>query len=47
MSDQYMRIVAEFIVGNEKYAWLSQSLFIAEGRLDGPKEIEYALYRVL
>jgi hypothetical protein len=45
--DQYMRIVPEFIVGEEKYAWLNQSIFIAKGRLAGPKEIEYAIYRVI
>jgi hypothetical protein len=46
-SDQYMRMVPEFIVGEEKYAWLNQSLFVAEGRLAGPKEIEYLIYKVL
>lgn len=45
-SDQYMRMVPEFDVGPESYAWLNQSLFIAEGRVCGPKEIEYAIYRV-
>ena len=46
-SDQYMRMVPEFIVGEGKYGWLDQSLFIAEGRLAGPKEIEYLVYRVV
>jgi Protein of unknown function (DUF3237) len=46
-SDQYMRMVPEFIVGERKYAWLDQNLFIAEGRLAGPKEIEYAIYRIV
>lgn len=45
-SDQYMRMVPEFIVGGEKYAWLNESIFVAEGRLAGPKEIEYLIYRV-
>jgi Protein of unknown function (DUF3237) len=45
-SDQYMRMVPEFIVGEGKYGWLNQSLFIAEGRLAGPREIEYLVYRV-
>jgi hypothetical protein len=44
--DQYMRMVPEFDVGPDSYAWLNQSLFIAEGRVSGPKEIEYAIYRV-
>jgi Protein of unknown function (DUF3237) len=46
-SDQYMRMVPEFIVGQGKYAWLDQNLFIGEGRLSGPKQIEYAIYRVV
>lgn len=46
-SDQYMRMVPEFMVGHEKYAWLNQSLFVAEGRLAGPKEIEYLIYKVI
>ena len=47
MSDQYMRAIPEFIVGGDKYAWLNEYLFVAEGRLAGPKEIEYAMYRIL
>jgi Protein of unknown function (DUF3237) len=45
--DQYMRMCMFFDTGAEKYAWLTQSLFIAEGRLAGPNQIEYAIYRVL
>lgn len=45
-SDQYMRMVPEFIVGGKKYAWLNESIFVAEGRLAGPKEIEYLIYRI-
>jgi Protein of unknown function (DUF3237) len=45
-SDQYMRIIPEFDVGAGAYSWLTESLFIGEGRLAGPKEIEYAIYRV-
>ena len=45
--DQYMRMAMRFDTGHEKYAWLNESLFIAEGRLAGPKEIEYRIYRVL
>ena len=29
------------------FRWLNESLFIAEGRLAGPQEIEYRIYRVL
>ena len=45
-SDQYMRMVPEFIVGDGPYTWLSQHLFLAQGRLAGPKEIVYVFYRV-
>jgi hypothetical protein len=45
-SDQHMRIVPEFIVGSGQYSWLDQNLFVGEGRLAGPKEIEYAIYRI-
>jgi hypothetical protein len=45
-SDQYMRMIPEFEVGSKKYAWLNQNLFVAQGRLAGPKQIEYAIYRL-
>jgi hypothetical protein len=45
-SEQYMRMVMTFDTGAEKYSWLNRSLFIAEGRLIGTAEIEYAIYRV-
>jgi hypothetical protein len=41
-----MRMCMTFDTGAERYAWLNQSLFIAVGRLAGPAEIEYAIYRV-
>ena len=44
--DQYMRMLFRFDTGVDKYAWLNQFLFIAEGRLAGPKQIEYNVYRV-
>jgi hypothetical protein len=46
-ADQYMRMAMRFDTGVEKYAWLNESLFLAEGRLAGPKQIEYRIYRVL
>lgn len=46
-ADQYIRMVPEFIVGGEQYAWLNHSLLLAEGRLSGCHEIEYSVYRVL
>lgn len=45
--DQYMRMVPEFIVGDERYVWLNQNLFLAEGRLSGRDVVEYSIYRVL
>lgn len=44
--DQYMRMAFLFDTGAPRYRWLNQSLFIAEGRLAGPLEIEYGVYRV-
>ena len=44
--DQYMCMAPQFEVGDDAYAWLTQSLFIARGRLAGPKRIEYEVYRV-
>jgi hypothetical protein len=45
-TDQYMRMFMTFDTGSERYAWLNQHLFIARGRLAGPGEIEYEIYRV-
>jgi Protein of unknown function (DUF3237) len=44
--DQYMRMVMTFDTGAERYAWLNQSIFLAEGRLAGKQEIEYRIYRL-
>jgi Protein of unknown function (DUF3237) len=44
--DQYMRMVMFFDTGAAKYAWLTESVFIAEGRIAGKNEIEYQIYRV-
>jgi hypothetical protein len=45
--EQYMRMTPQFDVGSDRYAWLTQSLFLGRGRLAGPKRIEYEIYRVL
>jgi hypothetical protein len=42
-----MRMHMRFETGAEKYSWLNESLFIAEGRLSGEKQIEYRIYRVM
>lgn len=44
--DQYMRMVMNFDTGDPRYEWLNESIFVAEGRLAGPAEIEYAIYRL-
>ena len=45
-TDQYMRMFMAFDTGAEKYAWLNQSLFVAEGRLISASELEYQVYRI-
>jgi hypothetical protein len=45
-ADQYMRIAPQFEVGGDRYAWLRESLFVGRGRLAGPRQIMYELYRV-
>jgi len=46
VDDQYMRMVAQFDTGDLRYVWLTQSLFIGEGRVAGDHEIEYTIYRL-
>jgi hypothetical protein len=44
--DQYMFMVPQFEVASDRYDWLTRSIFLAQGRLVGPKQIEYAVHRV-
>ena len=44
--DQYMFMVPQFEIASDRYAWLTRSVFLAQGRLAGPKQIEYAVHRV-
>ena len=46
-SDQYMRMWMHFDTGAPAYSWLNESLFVAEGRIHGTNEVEYAVYQVL
>jgi hypothetical protein len=46
-ADQYICMAPQFEVGSRAYEWLTQSLFIARGRLAGPKQIEYQIHRVV
>jgi hypothetical protein len=41
-----MRMVPQFDTGAPGYFWLTDGLFIAEGRLAGPRQIEYIIHRV-
>lgn len=43
--DQVMRMTMTFDTGAERYRWLTQSLFLAQGRLSDGR-IEYAVHRV-
>lgn len=43
---QYMRMVLQFETGDDRYSWLTQSIFIAQGRILGTGRVEYAVYRV-
>jgi Protein of unknown function (DUF3237) len=45
--DQYMCMTPQFDVGSDRYAWLTGNLFVARGRLAGPKQIEYEVYRLV
>jgi hypothetical protein len=44
--DQYMRMHLVFETGAQKYRWLTESLFVARGRLLGTGRIEYEVYRL-
>ena len=44
--DQYFRITPRFETGDERYAWLNQSVFVAEGRMYPGSGVEYRVYRV-
>ncbi|MGZ4330886.1 MAG: DUF3237 domain-containing protein [Solirubrobacteraceae bacterium] len=45
--EQYMRMAPVFEVGDGRYHWLRENVFVAEGRLTGAKAIAYDIYRVL
>lgn len=45
-ADHYMRMAFTFNTGAPKYLWLNQSIFVGDGRLAGPSEIEYRIYRL-
>jgi hypothetical protein len=43
--DQYFRTTPRFETGDTRYAWLNQSLFVAEGRLQ-TGAVEYKVHRI-
>jgi Protein of unknown function (DUF3237) len=42
--DQYLRQVMRFETGDPRYLWITQEIYVAEGRLAGPSELEYDVY---
>jgi hypothetical protein len=46
-ADQDMCMAPQSEVSSGSYTLLTQSPFIARGRLAGPKQIEYELYRII
>ena len=45
-ADQYFRTAPRFETGDPRYAWLNQSVFVAEGRLYPGFGVEYRVYRL-
>jgi hypothetical protein len=45
-SDQYFRTTPRIESGDPKYAWVNQTLFVAEGRLRPGPSVEYRVCRV-
>jgi hypothetical protein len=44
--DHYFRTAPRIETGDERYAWVNQTLFVAEGHLRPPLIVEYRVYRV-
>lgn len=44
--DQYFRTTPRFETDDERYGWLTTSLFVAEGRLMAGGGVEYRVYRI-
>jgi hypothetical protein len=45
-ADQYFRVTPRFETGDERYQWLTQSVFVASGHVIPGPGVEYELYRV-
>ena len=44
--DQYFRTSPRWETGDERYAWMTQALWVGEGRLLPGPAVEYRVYRV-
>ncbi|HEX2071368.1 MAG TPA: DUF3237 domain-containing protein [Thermoleophilaceae bacterium] len=44
--DHYVRIAPRLETGDSRYAWVNQSLFVGEGRIQPGPAVEYRVYRV-
>ncbi len=44
--DHYFRTTPRFETGDPRYAWLNQTVFVAEGHLRPGRIVEYKVYRV-
>ena len=45
--DHYFRTAPRIETGDERYAWVNRTVFVAEGRLHPGPVVEYRVYRVL
>ncbi|HZA08695.1 DUF3237 domain-containing protein [Mycobacterium sp.] len=45
--DQYFRITPRIDTGDERYAWMNQSVFVARGHVAEGSKVEYEVFRVL
>lgn len=45
--DHYFRTTPRLETGDPRYAWVNQTVFVAEGRLSGTRRVEYKVYRVV
>jgi len=45
-NDQYFRATPRFETGDERYSWMTTSLFLAEGHLLAGGGVEYRVFRV-
>ncbi len=44
--DHYFRTTPRIETGDPRYAWLNRTVFVAEGRLQPGRVVEYKVYRV-